>query len=277
MVRLIPWTVILTVILYAVPVYALQQACEDEICYHQPEHQVTFMLNEGCTAGGSLQACIQAVESAMEAWNAPECSDMEILFGGTTPRVDIGYSQENPDANINLIYVLDAGWSYAQTNPRVSTMAYDGQSGAVLDYDIEVNNQYFTLTEVDLHNILARDLGMALGFDKNSGGPDSVMLVSSGGQKKTLSPGDTQALCELYPLSEHEPPHSGCGCGSGFYSPGSSQGALYRPGSSRGTGPASGSGLTALLLLLVSTARRRGRRSRRDRSPGGRTRCPRTR
>ena len=113
--------------------------------------------------------------------------------------VAIGYSQENPDANINLIIVLDAGWSHAQTNPRVSTLAYDGQSGAVLDYDIEVNNQYYTLNEVDLHNILARDLGMALGFDKNSGDPDSIMQVSSSGQKQVLSAGDTQALCQLFP------------------------------------------------------------------------------
>ena len=255
MIRLIPWTGILTVTLYALPVYALEQACEGDICYHQPEHQVTFMLNEGCTAGGSLQTCIDAVESAMDAWNTPECSDLRLLFGVTTPRVEIGNSQENPDANINLIYVLDSGWPHAQTNPRVSTMAYDGESGAVFDYDIEVNNQYVTLTEVDLHNILARDFGMALGFDKTSGDPDSVMQVSSGGQKKTLSPDDAQALCQLYPLPEHEPPRSECSC------------QVF-------SGP--GSGLTVLLLLLFSIARRRGRRSRRDRSPGGRTRCPRT-
>ena len=255
MVRLIPWTGIVMVALYAVPVYALEQVCEADFCYHQPRHQVTFMLNEGCTAGGSLQICIDAVESAMDAWNTPECSDLRLLFGGTTPRVDIGYSQENPDANINLIYVLDTGWSHSQTNPRVSTMSYDGQNGTILDYDIEVNNQYFTLTEVDLHNILARDLGMALGFDKDSGDPDSIMQVASGEQKQVLSPADAQALCQLYPLPEHEPPSSGCSC------------QVF-------SGP--GSGLAVLFLLLFSIDRRRGRRSRRDRSPGGRTRCPRT-
>ena len=238
-------------ILSAVPAYALDQACEGGVCYHQPVNAVTFVLNEGCTVGGSLQACIDGVKSALEVWNSPECSDMQLLYGGTTPRVDIGYSQENPEANVNLIYVLDTGWSDAPTNPRVSTMAYDGQSGAVLDYDIEVNNQYVTLTEVDLHNILARDFGMALGFDKNSGDADSIMQLSSGEAKQTLSAGDAQALCALYPLSDPQPPRSGCSCG--------------------GTPPGSLAGFA--LVVLVSIVRRRGRRSRCDRSPGGRIRC----
>jgi hypothetical protein len=237
----------------AFPAQALEQACEGEICFQQPGLQVTFLLNESCTVGGSLQACIDSVESAMDVWNAPECSDLEILFGGTTPRLDIGYSQENPDANINLIYVQDAGWPHSSANPRVGTMAYDGQSGEILDYDIEVNNQYLAPSEVDLHNILARDFGMALGFEKTTGDADSIMWVSSGESKRVLSAGDTQALCRLYPLSEHQPPRSGCSCGGA---------------------PASTIG--SLLVLLLSIGRLRGRRSRRDRSPGGRIRCRRT-
>ena len=241
------------VLFCAVPSQALEQYCDGEICFHQPDLQVTFLLNEGCSVGGSLQACIDTVKSAMEVWNSPDCSGLELVFGGTTPRVDIGYSQENPDANINLIYVENTGWPHSPANPRVGTISYDGASGAVLDYDIEVNNQYLTPTEVDLHNILARDFGMALGFDKDSGGADSIMQISSGGAEKVLSDGDTQALCALYPLPEHEPPRSGCNCGM-----------------------KSGSAAGGLLLLLVSIARLRGRRSRRDRSPGGRTRCRKT-
>lgn len=237
-------------IISAFPAQALEQACEGEVCFHQPGLQVTFLLNEGCTAGGSLQTCIDSVESAMEVWNASECSDLEILFGGTTPRVDIGYSLENPEANINLIYVQDAGWPHSSANPRVGTIAYDGQSGAVLDYDIEVNNQYLTPTEVDLHNMLARDFGMALGFDKTTGDTESIMQVSSSEAKKTLSADDSQALCQLYPLSEHQPPRSGCSCRTNL---GSSSGSLF--------------------LLLVSIVLLRGRRSRRDCSLGGRIRC----
>jgi hypothetical protein len=236
------------------PVHALEQRCEGEVCLHQPGLQVTFLLNENCSVGGSQQTCIDSVNSAMEVWNAPECSDLEILFRGTTPRVDIGYSQENPDDNINLIYVVDADWSHTTDSPRVGTITHDMNSGAILDYDVEVNNQYLTPTEDDLHNMLARDFGMALGFDKNSGEADSIIKLSLGEAKKTLTAGDSQALCQLYPLSEHEPPRSsGCICGT-----------------TRGS-------MSGCLFLLVSIVLLRGRRSRRDRSPGGRTRCRRTR
>jgi uncharacterized protein (TIGR03382 family) len=137
----------------------------------------------------------------------------------------------------------------------VGTKTHDVNSGAILDYDIEVNNQHLTPTDVDLHNMLARDFGMALGFDKNSGDADSVMQESTDGVKRTLSAADTQVLCALYPPSEYKPPRSG-GCSSGGV-----------PGSTTGL----------LLVLLFSIARRRGRRSRRDRNPGGQTRCRRTR
>jgi hypothetical protein len=73
------------------------------------------------------------------------------------------------------------------------------------------------------------------------------MQVSSSETKKILSSGDSQALCQLYPLSEHQPPRSGCSCGTKRRS--------------------------VFLLLLVSIVLLRGRRSRRDRSPGGRIRC----
>jgi hypothetical protein len=260
------WLFALPMLLCAYQAPALEQECREEICYHQPRRTVTFLLHEGCTVGGSLQACMDAVQSAMDSWNAPDCSDMEILLGGTTPRVDIGYSEENPDDNINLIYVLDSGWNHAPTNPRVATKSFDPNSGAIVDFDVEVNNQYFTLSGVDLHNLLARDLGIALGFDKDSGGPDSVMLASSSPQKKILSPGDTQALCQLYPLPGPQPLPSGCSCG-----------ALHRPGSSPGSAPSPGFEWMVPILWLVSTARRRGRRSRRDRSPGGRIHRPKTR
>ncbi len=208
---------------WAWPAGALEQVCkqEDGYCLQQPERRVVFRLNESCDVGGSLERCIDMVKSALQVWNTPECSDMKLVYDGTTPRTDIGYDADHPDQNMNLILVQGENWSHEPSSRRVTTIAYDSSNGNIVDFDIEVNNVNHDIDEVTLHNLLAREFGAALGFE-DSDDATSVMygFYELEDEERNLSEDDIESLCLLYPAPGAPPlPSSGCGCTFGGDSP----------------------------------------------------------
>jgi hypothetical protein len=227
---------VLVVICWAGSAYALTQVCKQDskICLEQPGREVTIRLNEICNIGGSLTGCIRVVQEAMEVWNAPECSDMTLVYDGTTPRMDIGYDLDNPDDNINLLLVVITGWPHGSGSASQATLTYNDQNGDILDFDLEINQQDFALDQDAFHNLLVLRMGQALGFEE--GGAGSVMapfdLEETG--RRVLSEADVTSLCHLYPAPGIQgPTPSGCACSSAR---------------KRQAGPA----ITILLILLIS-------------------------
>ena len=88
---------------------------------------------------------------------------MVLVYGGTTPRTDVGYSEDNADENINLIIWREFAW---EQNPRailIATLTVDTSNGMAVDCDIEMNGYKYLLSETNIENLLIDEFGHAIG------------------------------------------------------------------------------------------------------------------
>jgi predicted Zn-dependent protease len=177
------------------------------------DRTITFMVNENCSSRMTQAGCLAGVLSAMEEWNSPECSDLQIVLGGTTPRTDVGFDLDNPEDNINLILWQDSQWVYRPGTVAMTTVTYHATEGRIVDADLELNGlSYDYETEAAVHNALLHELGHMIGLD-NSKDPGSVMFSDSTDlaktTKNTLSHDDIDAICFVYPSGGETPEDGG--------------------------------------------------------------------
>jgi hypothetical protein len=129
-------------------------------CLWWENRTITFYMNENCSSDVTLVGCLSGVQAAIDYWNAPECSDVLLVFGGTTTRRDVGYDPHRED-NINLIIWLESSWQTQDCpepgkscrDPRVESIAtttYNNANGQALDTDIEFNGESIVYTETDV-------------------------------------------------------------------------------------------------------------------------------
>jgi hypothetical protein len=229
--------------------YTRSRDPDNGVCLWWKSRMMTYFINETCSVDVQLNNCLEAVQSAFDAWNGHDCTDFEIFYGGTTPRTDVGYNQGKSN-NINLVIWLESNWRTQNCPPEkpscrdsraiaLTTTTYDVYTGQIVDADVEVNGEGFVFSTtlptdvMDIHNTLAHEVGHMLGLD-HSRDRDATMWedANSGEDKKRdLTQDDIDGLCFVYPRGELtpnyyvsggseilcrlDPPGDDCGCGSG--------------------------------------------------------------
>ena len=156
-------------------------------CLWWENRTITFYVNENCSSDLPLDGCLSAIRAAIDYWNAPECSDVVLVFGGTTIRQDVGYDPDSED-NINLIIWLESDWqTHGCPNPEepcrpqgseLSSTAYSTDTGQVFDTDIEFNGETIEYSETLIESRMVHHFGDALGVR------------------------DLESLCERFPTGE---------------------------------------------------------------------------
>jgi hypothetical protein len=142
-------------------------------CYWWADRTMTFYVNEDCSSDIALDDCLSAIQSAVDYWNAPECSDMLLILGGTTPRRDVGYESDGED-NVNLVIWRESDWQTQDCrdperpcrDPRADalvTATYDTHTGQIVDVDIEFNGEGFDFSKDDIESYMVHNFGDAIG------------------------------------------------------------------------------------------------------------------
>ena len=220
---------------------------ENNVCLWWKTRSMTYYINEICSVDVQLNNCLNAVQAAFNVWTGHACSDMQIVYGGTTPRDDVGYDQSKTN-NINLVVWLESNWQNHECPPEkptncrdpraiaLTTTTYDTYTGQIVDADIEMNGEGFvfstsTPTDVmDIHNTVAHEPGHTLGLDHSRDREATMWEDADSGEikKRDLTQDDIDGLCFIYPTGQatpryylsgsnqimcyQDPPNDNCGC-----------------------------------------------------------------
>jgi len=142
-------------------------------CIWWENRTITIYVNENCSSDVTLDGCLAAVQNAIDYWNTPECSDVLLVFGGTTPRQDVGYDPDGED-NINLVIWRESNWQTQdcpdperpcrdQRAEELSTTVYNLDTGQAVDTDIEFNGESIEYSETLIESRMVHHFSDALG------------------------------------------------------------------------------------------------------------------
>jgi hypothetical protein len=221
---------------------------DNDVCLWWKSRAMTYYINEYCSVDVQRSNCVNAVQAAFNAWTIHACSDMQIIFGGTTPRDDAGYDQSKTN-NINLVVWIESQWQTHECPEEkpvcrearaiaLTTTTYDTYTGQIVDADIEMNGEGFvfsataTTTVMDIQNTVAHEAGHTLGLDHSSDDEATMWNDAESGEtkKRDLIQDDIDGLCFVYPAGQNtpryylfgdnqilcykDPPNDNCGCSS---------------------------------------------------------------
>ena len=172
-----------------------------------------------------------AVFESFDAWNDQECSDFEMIYGGTTAVAQPGY---DPDSQtVNILLWQDDDWPHPLYDAvALTTVTYRPCNGEILSADIEFNTADYIYTnhegaagtQIDLRNTLTHEIGHFLGLDHSPNSHATMFATAPHGEisKRDLHRADIAGLCFIYPAGEEYdlPP---CGGADGSNGAGSSR------------------------------------------------------
>jgi hypothetical protein len=172
---------------------------------------VGYSVQEDGGAGLGGKTVEELTDLAFDAWRLADC-------GGGPPgfvaqnlgRVTCEKTQYNKDAgNANVIVVRAGEWPHPNSghNIALTTTTFDPESGDLLDADIELNADGYSLTvsdesvEYDLLSVLTHEVGHFLGMGHSDIGEATMFDLYDGGttELRSLEPDDVAGICLLYP------------------------------------------------------------------------------
>lgn len=207
-----------------------QYACrrgERPLPVRWPGAQAGYVINERGTQNsdaprGFSPELEAVVTSSFDQWNqvrcpgAPAhdaCSDMLLIYEGTTRNDVVEFNQRNLNANMNLVIWRDTGWDQVASSMTfaLTSVTYNPQTGQIVDADIEINSENYMLNVIDpvernyadLKNTLVHEVGHFIGLD-HSHLRGATMYPNAGlgeTSKRVLHDDDIEGLCASYPPS----------------------------------------------------------------------------
>jgi MYXO-CTERM domain-containing protein len=170
---------------------------------------VVLHANETGSEDISEQSSIHAIERSMESWTEVTCSYTELVYGGLTDEVRVGYDQCDGASNVNIIHFVRSGWTHQDGALALTSVTYDMRTGEIVDTDIELNDDQFEFTatnnpllvHIDVRNTITHELGHVLGFD-HTDDVEATMFPTAPERetsKRSLGQDDIDAICDTYP------------------------------------------------------------------------------
>jgi MYXO-CTERM domain-containing protein len=206
-----------------------------------PGAQARFVINEAGTAHsdappGLSEQLEEAVIWSFQQWNQVECpsaaqvdrcSDMLLIYEGTTRASVAEFNQRNMSANENLVVWRDENWNQV-SGPltfALTSVTFNPTTGRIVDADLEINAELYPLNVIDpvepnradLRNTLVHEVGHFIGLD-HSRVPEATMYASAElgeTDKRSLEADDIAGVCESYPPT-FEPARD---CGNSYVVP----------------------------------------------------------
>lgn len=182
-----------------------------------PKACVTFYVNELGTAdienpeepGVIAPATIDAARKGFLAWNGPDTSKFEYVFGGLTNEDRAEWVPDRGrEGNANIV-VWREKWpeDFSRTAYAITSVNYNPETAEILDADIELNGEFhqYTVSDtdpvVDIQNTLAHESGHFLGLDHSPRRLATMYGSAPLGQlsKRDLEEADINGVAAIYP------------------------------------------------------------------------------
>lgn len=109
--------------------------------------------------------------------------------------------------NANAVIFRDEGWPHDQRAIALTTVSFDRNSGQIFGADIEINTEYYPLSDQSLEYVVLHEAGHFFGIDHS---PDTQAVMYADYSRQgtedpsedlTLAPDDIDAICAIYPPS----------------------------------------------------------------------------
>jgi hypothetical protein len=163
--------------------------------------------------GGAGDMLERIVNDSFDAWNAPNCSGIKLIYGG-----QVDHTAELSAERRNTVRFNVDQWRGSATTFATTIVNYNPNTGVISEADIVVNDQFYKYTaqptpgvgEADLQNTLTHEVGHLLGM-AHSDVSEATMFGSadlSETKKRSLHRDDIDGLCAHYPSEEYD---STCG------------------------------------------------------------------
>jgi len=167
-------------LLFALPVHAFSRSTvptgpleADGPCLFWRARTVPFVLNEAGSASAGSNSSLEAARASFRTWTQPSCTDFRFEEQPVTSSVEVGFDQNHPSANTNLVVwrevacsevvpsddpCLEEGgcnnlyncWEHSPATIGVTTTTFSNRTGEIFDADIEMNGAYFDFSTVDM-------------------------------------------------------------------------------------------------------------------------------
>ena len=152
---------------------------------------------------------VAALEESFEAWNAVECSGLEMVFAGTTDEDRVGFlNSAGLSGNANVLLVRSDRWDHMRGVLALTSVTFSPSDGKIVDADIEINSVDFTLTtgdqrvRIDIANTMTHEAGHFLGLDHTTIDDATMFPTAPLGEtsKRSLDQDDIDGVCDAYPV-----------------------------------------------------------------------------
>lgn len=150
------------------------------------------------------------IQTSFNHWATPSCGCFQVKFLGLTSSREIGYNQDNPESDINLVLFQTESWRHDRNAVAVTSTVYSQRSGEIIAFDMEINAVRFTFSgdgqpvqgrsTVDLQNTITHEAGHVAGLDHSSATQATMFASAPPGEtsKRSLHVDDIDGVCAIY-------------------------------------------------------------------------------
>lgn len=172
---------------------------------------VSFSLQQDSSVHIPMKYFEQAAQRSFVTWTELECETglATIAFSQLDDVACHKTEYNKGGTNANIIMFQDNKWVYQGVDNTLAktTVTFDGETGEILDADIEINhaNNNFTISDMvidyDLESVLTHEVGHFIGLDHSLDFTATMYAGYEPGtiEQRSLEEDDVLGACEIYP------------------------------------------------------------------------------